>query len=118
MIIRTGVDVIDLKNAQNILDDPGVVSRMLSPHDIAGQSREHIAGRIALKEAVMKATDLVGIKDAWKHIHIRRSTSGRPMITIDTPVKGLASIDGSISHHGDFVVAMVTALYEDLEEVK
>lgn len=118
MRVRTGVDIIDLKAAAKLLSDPQALGRMLSPCDIAEQRPEHLAGRIALKEAVMKATGLAGSKGAWQMIHIRRANNGRPLITLDKNPEGLVSIDGSIAHHGDYVVATVTALYENTEEIE
>ncbi len=118
MIVRSGIDIISLKEAQAVLKDPKKLARMLSPDDIAEQRSEHIAGRISLKESVMKATGLAGKKDAWERIHIRRAKSGRPIITIDNPPRSLVSIDGSVAHHGDYVVTSVVALYEDTEEIE
>lgn len=118
MIVRTGIDIINLRTATKILNNPSAIARMLSPSDIARNSPEHIAGRLALKEAVMKAVDLAGTKNAWQHIHISQDKSGRPLITFDAPIKGLVSIDGSIAHHGGYVAATATALYKKLEKVE
>lgn len=113
MKIQTGVDIISLAAITSTLADPAQLARMLHPGDINRSEAEHIAGRIALKEAVIKALGLQA--GSWLQIHIATADSGRPVISLAADQPGLLSLDGSISHHGDTVIAFVVALYDTNE---
>jgi len=109
--ISTGVDIIDLRKTQKTLADPAQLQRMLHPGDLYRNDAEHVAGRIALKEATIKA---LGLKPgSWLDIHIHTQESGKPVITVSDTVPGLVSVDGSISHHSDTVIAFVVGLFDD-----
>ena len=114
MRIATGVDIMDLQEVAKTLHDPAQLQRMLHPGDLIRSEPEHVGGRIALKEAVIKA---VGLKPGdWLNIHIQTIKSGKPVISIVEQPEGLASLDGSISHHGNMVVAFAVALFHDKDE--
>lgn len=110
MKIQTGVDIISLATITSTLGDPAQLARMLHPGDVTRPEAEHIAGRIALKEAALKALGLQA--GSWLDIHIATAASGKPVISLVTDQPNLLSIDGSISHHGGTVVAFVVALYD------
>jgi phosphopantetheine--protein transferase-like protein len=111
MRVATGVDIVDLAEISSTLEDPSQLQRMLYPGDSTGNARHHVAGRIALKEATIKALGLAA--GSWLNIHIHTSPTGKPVLSIATPVTGLISLDGSISHHGKTVIGFVVALFDD-----
>jgi phosphopantetheine--protein transferase-like protein len=111
MKVGTGVDIIDIREILSTLNDPVQLARMLYPGDINRSEPEHIAGRIALKEAAIKA---LGLKPGdWLSIKIQTASTGKPIVIVTDSPTGLASIDGSVSHHGDIVVGFVVALFND-----
>lgn len=114
MNVRTGVDIIDLKLIHDTLEDPKQLQRLLHPSDLQRNTSEHIAGRIALKEATIKALGLN--PGEWLNIYVHTEASGKPTLSILNPPSGLQSIDGSISHHGDMVIGFVVALFDDFDD--
>jgi phosphopantetheine--protein transferase-like protein len=111
MRVACGVDIIDMKEIQTTLQDAAQLQRMLNAGDISRHEPEHVAGRIAMKEATIKALGLS--PGRWLDIHIHSEPSGKPVLSVSEPPRGLASLDGSISHHGDSVIAFVVALFDD-----
>jgi phosphopantetheine--protein transferase-like protein len=114
MRIASGVDIVDITRVQTTLRDPAQLQRMLNLGDISRHEPEHLAGRIALKEATIKALGLS--PGSWLDIHIRTQPSGKPQLSVVDEPPGLVSLDGSISHHGDLAIAFVVALFDDEDE--
>ena len=94
--IGVGVDLVEVARARAMLADKGahVFDRLLTPAEAAYcRSRpdpaEHVAVRLAAKEAVYKA--LQGSDAArgigWREIEVRRAPDGRP----DVVLSGLAA---------------------------
>ena len=73
---------------------------------------EHLAGRFAAKEAVIKAT---GRKFPWNSIEILSEEDGRPSVrlSLDDPkeIPSEANLFLSITHQEDFALAV--AVYEE-----
>ena len=114
MRLSTGVDIISLAEIGKTLADPAQLQRMLHTSDIIRSDPEHIAGRIALKEATIKALSLP--PGSWLDIHVHVAPNGKPLVSVtDKPAK-LMSMDGSISHHGDTAIGFVVALFDDEDE--
>jgi len=111
MRVACGVDTIDLTQIQSTLRDATQLQRMLHAGDASRQDPEHIAGRIALKEATMKALGMP--PGSWLDIFVHTHASGKPELSVSQPPHGLVSLDGSISHHGNLVIAFVVALFDD-----
>jgi phosphopantetheine--protein transferase-like protein len=111
MRVACGVDIIDMRQIQSTLHDATQLQRMLNAGDISRHEPEHIAGRIAMKEATIKALGLS--PGSWLDIHVHTRSSGKPELSVSVPPQGLVSLDGSISHHGDSVIAFVVALFDD-----
>jgi holo-[acyl-carrier protein] synthase len=94
--IGVGVDLVEVARARAMLADKGnhVFDRLLTPDEAAYcRSRpdpaEHVAVRLAAKEAVYKA--LQGSEAArgigWREIEVTRAVDGRP----DVALSGLAA---------------------------
>lgn len=109
MRISVGCDVMLIKKAE-VLVDKGHLERILRPEEINRSDAEHIAGRIALKEAAIKALGLTA--NDWLKLRIR-SKGGKPMIDLIEPDETIESLDCSISHDGEYAFAVVTVLYRE-----
>ena len=94
--IGVGVDLVEVSRARAMIADKGghVFDRLLTPDEAAYcRSRpdpaEHVAVRLAAKEAVYKA--LQGSEAArgigWREIEVTRAVDGRP----DVALTGLAA---------------------------
>ena len=111
MRLSTGIDIINLNEAGSLLKSVSALKKLLTSSEIDKSSPEHIAGRIAIKEAVIKAA---GLKpDSWKQIRISTLADGKPHVTLlgITPLP--TAMDVSVSHHGENVVAVAVLLYEN-----
>lgn len=111
MRITNGIDVIDISLIKDTLNDPRYLQKVLLPGDTNRNTQEHIAGRIALKEATIKAVGMM--PGSWHDIQITTLPSGAPEIFLTQKPINLHSISCSISHHGNIVVANVVALFND-----
>ena len=89
--LGVGVDLVEVDRARQMLADKGahVFDRLLTPDEAAYcRSRpdpaEHVAVRLAAKEAVYKA--LQGSESArgigWREIEVVRARDGRPGVTL------------------------------------
>ena len=89
--VGVGVDLVEVSRARAMLEDKGahVFDRLLTPSEAAYcRSRpdpaEHVAVRLAAKEAVYKA--LQGSEQArgigWRDIEVTRAEDGRPDVTL------------------------------------
>jgi len=73
-------------------------------------SLEHLAGIFAAKEAVMKALDLA--PGSWKSVQIEKLESGKPKLILHNNIKDkIKNCDVSISHAGDYAIAVVICSY-------
>ena len=111
-IIGHGIDIVETARIEQMLAEHGqrFLDRCFTPgeQEYAGDRRrriEHLAGRFAAKEAVLKVlgTGWTG-GIAWTDIDIRREPSGQPTVVLRGVCKKLAEDLGivrwwvSISH--------------------
>ena len=78
--------------------------------ELDDSSPGHLAGYFAAKEAFFKA-----IEDfpRWLNIEVYKKASGKPIIKHTRT--NIQDIDVSISHDGDYAIAVVVLLLEDRE---
>jgi holo-[acyl-carrier protein] synthase len=120
MVLRTGVDIVEIARLDQI--KPAIRARFLkrvyTPVELAevGGSTASLAGRFAAKEAVSKALGSgIGMVH-WQDIEIRRGARGEPLLNLYGAALQLANDSGlttwsvSISHTQIYAVAMVVAL--------
>lgn len=112
MRISVGSDIFYIPNLKN-LSESGALPKILRPSEILRSSDEHIAGLIALKEASVKALGLNA--NDWLKITIKRDGE-RPYIDLLQKDDQITSIDCSVSHNGDYAMAVVTVLYSQNKE--
>lgn len=108
-IIGSGIDIVEVQRLKRTINKWGdsFLTRVFTDREIAyARSRrstyEHLAGRFAAKEAILKATD-VG-EFAFKDIEIINNELGKPCATI-TKSENKFRISVSISHIKDYAVA-------------
>ena len=108
-----GIDAVDIERLRAVLHrSPGLEERLFTSAEVRYcRSRPdpvvHLAGTLAVKEAVIKAACL-GPLVAWsRRIEVQRGASGAPRATI----RGLVHdpIDISISHDGGIAVAVAVS---------
>lgn len=123
-ILGHGVDIVDLKKIQSLIDDleGDFVTKCFTEVERAyagnGPKRiERFAGRFAAKEAVLKALGVgwsAGI--AWTDVEIMNLPSGAPTIVLNGRAKQLSEEVGvvrwlvSTSHSDQSAVASAIAL--------
>jgi len=118
-VIARGVDRVDCDSLEAMIDRHGerFLERVFTPKELdycRGRKREieHLAGRFAAKEAVMKVLGTGwrnGIR--WQDIEVRNEPSGQPKVTLFGKCRekadqmNLASIIISISHTESHAIA-------------
>jgi holo-[acyl-carrier protein] synthase len=125
-IFGHGIDLVDAARIARMLDDHGerFLDRCFCPSeiDLAGDGKrrlEHLAGRFAAKEAVLKALG-VGWRDgiAWTDMEIVRQPSGAPALRLSGRTAELAAAAGitrwliSISHIETHAIGSAVAIVE------
>lgn len=112
MKIKVGSDILQLKKFRATFKKyPEKFERdIFFERELQNLEISHLAGLFAAKEAVIKALDLK--PGSWKLIEIKNIKSGKPVLNFNKDIdkKNIKSCDLSISHHGDYVIAVVTVL--------
>jgi len=121
MIAGIGVDIVDISRIQAMLDRYGerflrrVYTEAETAYAMGGaKPAERLAGRFAVKEALMKALGTGkshGI--LWRNVETVRGPMGRPVVSLHGEAGALAKKRGggavhvSITHDGGKAVAFV-----------
>ena len=120
MILRTGVDLIEISRVSKVIARHGkhYLDRIYTSAELeqCGKNIESLAGRFAAKEAVAKALG-TGIGDVtWKEIEILGDELNAPMLRLygmaEQTAKqlGLTEWSVSISHSQSHAVAFTVAI--------
>lgn len=108
--------------AQLLTDQPRAIDEIFTPTEqayCAGKRRrfEHLAGRFAAKEAVLKAFGTgMGPRMRWTDVEIVNNPLGRPRVNLSGAVavkarqRGVRDIDISLSHTAELALAQVVAV--------
>jgi holo-[acyl-carrier protein] synthase len=107
MMVKAGIDIVKVERIAHLCKDPENVMRTFDGSETKGASYETLAGIFALKEAFFKATQAKIAR--WNEVIVRKDVSGKPYIVFDetqVPFQ-IRSIDCSISHDGEYAVAIV-----------
>ena len=125
-IVAHGIDLVDCKRLAEAIGRHGerFLNRIYTKNELAycrGRKREleHLAGRFAAKEAVLKLLG-TGWKDgiAWTDIEVVNTPSGKPVVKLTGQCRliadrqGLSSILISISHIDTHAIASAIASAE------
>ena len=84
------------------------------------RSNEHLAGRFAAKEAVLKAFGTgIGQRMRWTDVEIVPGRGGRPEVCLHGEVaawakrRGLADVDVSVAHSAGLAIAQALAVWHE-----
>lgn len=110
MKVRVGSDLVYMPRFSNSLGRTR--DKVFSPSELKSTESEHLAGIFAAKEAIIKALELK--LGSWLSIEIGNKKSGKPVVKLAKNLgKGkIVSCDLSISHNGDYAIAVFVALVE------
>ena len=122
--LRTGIDVVQMSRMRESIAAFGdrFVKRIFSAAEIAYAgseetlSTERFAARFAAKEAAIKAFGLAHVGIDWRDIEVLRRADGHCSLRLHGKAALHAQISRdedvaiSLSHDGDYAVAIVTAL--------
>jgi len=125
-IIAHGIDLVDFPRIESMIERHGerflnriFTDKERSDAEAVKNSMEKLAGRFAVKEAVLK---LLGTgwrgKIAWTDIEVTNNSLGRPVVELSGEVKriaeeaGIEQITISITHTANFAIASAVALAE------
>jgi holo-[acyl-carrier protein] synthase len=113
--VRVGIDLVSVRRIAELAEDRDFLARVFQPAELADTRPEHLAGLLAAKEACFKA---LGVPARWLEVAVAADPSGRPTLRLGpgTCPPSVASFDVSISHEGDFAVAVVVALLVKSDE--
>ena len=126
-IAGTGIDLVDVARIADVLERHGdrFLDRIFTPAEAAycrsqGAPEQHLAGRFAVKEAVLKALGTGLIKGMrWRDVEVRTEPSGAPDVRLRGRVADraeelrVARIHVSISHTERHAVAQAIAEAEE-----
>ncbi|MBT4855668.1 holo-ACP synthase [bacterium] len=108
MRIKVGCDLVYVPRfKEKIIGAEFILEKVFTPYEVArSYSQESLAGRFALKEAVMKALGIPAGK--WLEIEVVNDTKGKPYCKFLSQEIQLSILgqDVSISHDGEYAMAM------------
>ena len=110
MITGTGIDIVSIQRIKKSLDEYGekFIKKILSDDEIdkipSARREEFIAGRFAVKEALVKAS---GISHSFSNITILNDAKGKPYLAAIPESIRSKKIHISISHDTDYAAATV-----------
>ena len=121
MIAGIGVDIVDIARIQALLDRYGerflhrVYTEAETAYAIGGVNKaERLAGRFAVKEAVMKALGTGKSQGIlWRDVETVRARAGKPEVRLHgqalkwAKLRGGGAVHVSITHDGGKAVAFV-----------
>ncbi len=105
-----GIDIVEIKKINRLIKNKRFIDRIFSQEEVEYcQSRknkaQHYAARFAAKEAVWKA--LAGkYKIALKNIVVKNINKGKPIVFIKNKKLKKLKIEISLSHAGNYAVAV------------
>jgi holo-[acyl-carrier protein] synthase len=121
MIAGVGVDIVDISRIQALMDRYGerflrrVYTEAEAAYAMGGANKaERLAGRFAVKEAVMKALGTGKSQGIlWRDVETLRARSGKPEVRLHGQAgawaekRGGGAVHVSITHDGGKAVAFV-----------
>jgi holo-[acyl-carrier protein] synthase len=113
MIVRVGIDVVEVERIARAMRSPGFLKRILTPCERETITTPlRVAGRWAAKEAIAKA---VGVGLTWQDVEILNDPSGEPVATVRHALFEAAGhrLHLSISHEKG--IAAAVAVLERIE---
>ena len=116
--VLVGADIVAVERLQRLLaEQPELAGEVFTPRELAycegrRRSGEHLAGRFAAKESVLKALGTgLGPRMRWTDVEVANDVHGRPRVALHGAVAataleaGVRSVDVSLSHVAGLAVA-------------
>lgn len=116
--MECGIDIVDCKRIEKAMQNQLFISKYFSKEEVLYINSKNnmvqtVAGLFACKEAVLKALGIgIGAGLALKEISIIHNQNGQPKVQVTAKIdyflqgKNCSQISVSISHDGQFAVAM------------
>lgn len=103
---RTGVDVVPYARVERLRGNEAALACVFHPRELARGDSAHLAGCVAVKEAVCKALGFVPPR--WLEITVRADAGDRPRLSFSPDLGArIVAADCSVSHDGGVAVATV-----------
>ena len=124
MQIKNGIDMIEVNRIKESIEQFGedFLNRLFTKKEQEYCERssimkyQHYAARFAAKEAIFKAIseNLDNSSDlSWRKIEIINNENGKPKVSfIDYNLKGVISMDLSVSHLNNYAIASFSIIFE------
>ncbi len=122
--VRVGVDAVAVARLERLIHDhPQSSASIFTTRELAysqgkRRSAEHLAGRFAAKEAVLKAFGTgISRKMRWTEVEVLNEASGRPRVCLAGSAAafadrhGLTQLDISLTHTEGLALAYAIALW-------
>lgn len=102
--MKIGIDAVDIEDLEKKINESGnFLAQILTEEELKNNSLEHLAGKIAAKEAIVK-TGFIRAGE-WLDIKILSSESGEPRVYAKEG-KRIENLEISISHIKSIAVAV------------
>ena len=124
MIIKTGVDIIEVDRIKEAIENQGVafLNKVYTKNEIdyctntGKMLYQHYAVRFAAKEAIYKAISEVispNEDDILNKIEITNTEKGKPIANLEKlHIKNIESMDLSLSHIKNYAVASFSIIFK------
>lgn len=119
MIIRTGIDVVEIRRVEEVIQRYGerFLQRVFTPQEIQRyRSRSpSLAARFAAKEAVSKALGCGIGAVSWLEIEVIHDVSHQPVLVLhgkalqEAQTRGIQGWSVSLTHTQELAIAVVVA---------
>lgn len=122
MRVLVGTDIIEINRVMKLVDskDKNALKSIFTLREIEYCEARNVskyqsyAARFAAKEAIYKAlSEYMPEKYSWIDFEVVNEDKGKPKVNLSFEIKGLESIEISLSHCKEYAVAYVTAIIKE-----
>lgn len=113
--IKVGCDIVQKQRFLELTNQNIILDKIFTKFElIQSKSFESLIGIFAAKEAVLKALELN--PGNWHLIEIIKQSNGKPVVKLldNLYIKNIISQDITISHDGDYVMAVACFLLKEI----
>ena len=122
MRVLVGTDIIEINRIMKLVDskEKNALKSIFTLREIEYcearklSKYQSYAARFAAKEAIYKAlSEFVPEKYSWTDFEVINSEKGKPEVVLGFEIKGLESVEISLSHCKEYAVAYVSAIIKE-----
>lgn len=122
MRVLVGTDIIEINRIMKLVDskEKNALKSIFTLREIEYCEARKVskyqsyAARFAAKEAIYKAlSEFVPEKYSWTDFEVINSEKGKPEVVLGFKIKGLESVEISLSHCKEYAVAYVSAIIKE-----